>query len=70
MIPIFIYAHLLTMEFSQPVRAIVLTSYGNAIQPSSSHVGDQLQLVAKKQLRLVWRSRQDILTHLEERKVF
>ncbi|WP_033366234.1 acylase [Mastigocladopsis repens] len=58
------------VEFSQPVRAMVLTSYGNATQPGSPHVGDQLQLVAKKQLRPAWRSRQDILSHLEERKVF
>jgi acyl-homoserine-lactone acylase len=29
-----------------------------------------LQMFAKKQLRPVWRTRQDILAHLEERKEF
>lgn len=58
------------IEFSQPVRAMALTSYGNATQPGSPHVGDQLQMFAHKQLRPVWRQRSDILAHLEERKVF
>lgn len=58
------------IEFSQPVRAMALMSYGNATQPSSPHVGDQLQMFTHKQLRPVWRQRSDILAHLEERKVF
>ncbi|MBG1270236.1 acylase [Nostoc sp. WHI] len=58
------------VEFSQPVRAMALTSYGNATQPGSPHVGDQIQLFARKQLRPVWRSPQEINAHLEERKVF
>jgi acyl-homoserine-lactone acylase len=58
------------IEFSNPVRAMVLTSYGNATQPNSPHVGDQLKQFAQKQLRPVWRSRQDILTHLVERQTF
>ncbi|ARV60160.1 acylase [Nostocales cyanobacterium HT-58-2] len=58
------------IEFSQPVRAMALTSYGNATQPGSPHVGDQLQIFARKQLRPIWRQRSDILAHLEERKVF
>ncbi|MBW4631545.1 MAG: acylase [Iphinoe sp. HA4291-MV1] len=58
------------IEFSQPVKAMALISYGNATQPGSPHVGDQLQIFARKQLRPVWRQRSDILAHLEERKVF
>ncbi|MGH8002883.1 MAG: acylase [Brasilonema sp.] len=58
------------IEFSQPVKAMALTSYGNATQPGSPHVGDQLQLFTRKQLRPVWQERSDILAHLEERKVF
>ncbi|GAA6620716.1 acylase [Scytonema sp. NUACC26] len=58
------------IEFSQPVRAMALTSYGNATQPGSPHVGDQLPMFVNKQLRPVWRERQDILAHLEERKMF
>lgn len=63
-------SYVAAIEFSQPVRAMALTSYGNASQPSSSHVGEQLQMFAKKQLRPVWRQRQEILAHLQERKVF
>lgn len=58
------------IEFSQPVRAMALTSYGNASQPGSPHVSDQLQMFTRKQLRPVWQERQDILAHLEERKEF
>ncbi|MBE9209286.1 acylase [Nostoc sp. LEGE 06077] len=58
------------VEFSQPVKAKVLTSYGNATQPNSPHVGDQLQLFARQELRPVWRTRQEIIDHLEERTVF
>jgi acyl-homoserine-lactone acylase len=57
------------VEFSHMVSAIALTSYGNATQPGSRHVGD-LQLFAKKKLRPVWRTRKEIKTHLTERKVF
>ena len=58
------------IEFSQPVKAMGLIGYGNATQPGSPHTVDQLQLFANKQLRSVWRDRQEILAHLEERKVF
>ncbi|GAB1544472.1 acylase [Scytonema sp. NUACC21] len=63
-------SYVAAIEFSNPVRAMALTSYGNATQPGSPHVGDQLQLFANKQLHPVWRTRQDIQAHLEERKVF
>ncbi|NWF58329.1 MAG: acylase [Fischerella sp.] len=63
-------SYVAAVEFSKPVRAMVLTSYGNATQPNSPHVGDQLQLFARKQLRPVWRTRQEIKAHLQERKVF
>jgi acyl-homoserine-lactone acylase len=58
------------VEFSQPVRAMALTSYGNVTQPGSRHVGDQLQLFAEKKLRPVWCTRKEIKTHLTERRVF
>ena len=37
------------IEFSNPVKAIVLNSYGNATQPGSPHAGDRLQLFARKE---------------------
>ena len=57
------------IEFSQPVRAMVLTSYGNATQPNSAHSVDQLPLFAGKKLRPVWRSRQEIFAHLASRQI-
>jgi acyl-homoserine-lactone acylase len=58
------------IEFSQPVKAMALISYGNATQPGSPHIGDQLEMLTRKQLRSVWHQRSDILAHLEERKEF
>ncbi|NJM65761.1 MAG: acylase [Acaryochloris sp. RU_4_1] len=48
------------IEFSNPVKAKVLNSYGNATQPNSPHLGDQLALFAQQELRPVLRSRQEI----------
>jgi acyl-homoserine-lactone acylase len=63
-------SYIAAIEFSDPVRAMSLTSYGNSTQPNLSDVGDRLQLSAQKKLHPVWRSRQEIMTHLEERQVF
>lgn len=57
------------VEFSQPVRAKALLSYGNASQPDSPHRGDQLALFARKQLRPVWRTLQEIEANLESREI-
>ena len=57
------------IEFSQPVKAMALTSYGNSTQPNSEHNGEQLKLFAQKQLRPVWRLRQEVEAHLKERTV-
>jgi acyl-homoserine-lactone acylase len=56
------------IEFSNPVKAVALNSYGNATQPGSPHAGDQLQLFARKELRPVWRSRSEIEAHLSSRQ--
>lgn len=58
------------VEFSNPVKAMVLTTYGNSTQPNSTHRNDQLELFANKQLRSVWRKRAEIEAHLESRKLF
>ena len=57
------------ITFSDPLQAKVLTVYGNATQPHSPHVGDQLPLYAKNQLRTPWRKRKEIEAHLELREV-
>lgn len=63
-------SYVAAIEFSNPVRARVINSYGNATQPGSPHMSDQLALLARNQLRLAWRSRKDIMAHLASQKVF
>ncbi len=57
--------YIAALEFGETVRARVLNTYGNASQPGSPHVGDQLALYARQELRPAWRSRAEILAHLE-----
>lgn len=57
------------VEFSSPVRARVLTAYGNASQPGSPHRGDQLALFARQEMREAWRTRAEVERHLESRVV-
>jgi len=61
--------YIAAIEFSQPVRAQVLTTYGNASQPNSPHIEDQLPLFARNQMRPAWRDREEIMAHLEAREV-
>jgi acyl-homoserine-lactone acylase len=61
-------SYIATIEFSHPIRAKVLNTYGNATQPDSPHIGDQLALAARKELRPVWRSRTEIEAHLASRQ--
>ena len=63
-------SYIAAIEFSNPIHAKVLTVYGNATQPDSPHVGDQLSLYARGELRPVWRTRQEIEANLESRQVF
>jgi len=56
-------------EFGQEIKAKVILGYGNASQPGNKHVGDQLDLFAKKQLRDAWIKKSDIEAHLEEREI-
>ncbi len=54
------------VEFTpQGARAKSLTAYGNATQTGSPHNGDQLALLAHKEMRPVWRTRSEIDAHLE-----
>lgn len=63
-------SYVAAIEFSHPVRAMALTTYGNATQPGSLNRGEQLKLFASKKLRPVWRSRQEIEAHLASHDVF
>lgn len=63
-------SYVAAIEFSNPVRARVLMSYGNSSQSGSPHNGDQLELFSKKEMRPAWRERKEIEAHLESREVF
>ena len=55
------------IEFGTPQRAQCLLGYGNASQPGSKHIEDQLPLMQQKKLHPVWRDRAEIEANLEEK---
>jgi acyl-homoserine-lactone acylase len=55
------------IEFSTPLKAMGLMSYGNSTQPGSKHRSDQLEFLSRKELRTLWRTRGEVEKHLEER---
>jgi acyl-homoserine-lactone acylase len=57
------------IEFSDPIQAKVLLPYGNATQPGSPHIGDQLPLYLRQELRSAWHARPEIEAHLESQQV-
>ena len=58
------------VEFSRPMKAMGIVTYGESSQPGSKHNGDELHLLSDKQLRLLWRTRAEVEQHMEERKTF
>ena len=58
-------SYVAAIEFSNPIRAWAVLGYGNASQPGSPHVGDQLDLLSRNRLRPVWRTRRAIEANLE-----
>jgi acyl-homoserine-lactone acylase len=56
------------VEFGPLVKAKVSLSYGNATQPRTRHLGDQLGLMSRKQLRPALLDRKEIMDNLEERE--
>jgi acyl-homoserine-lactone acylase len=61
-------SYVAAIEFGPTVRARTLISYGNASQPGSPHVGDQLELFAQKALKPVWRTRAEVERNLSRRE--
>ena len=55
------------VEFSTPIKAKGLMSYGNASQPGSPHRSDQLQHLSDKTFRTLWTTRAQVEQHLEGR---
>jgi len=58
------------VEFSKPLKAMGILTYGESSQPGSPHIGDQLPLLSKKQLRPIWRTRAELEGHLEDTKTY
>jgi acyl-homoserine-lactone acylase len=58
------------MEFAAQQKAQCAVSYGNASQPGSPHLEDQLPLMAAKKLHAVLRERKDVEANLERRETF
>ena len=56
------------IEFGTPQRAQCALGYGNASQPGSPHIEDQLPLLRDKKLHPVWRDKADIEQNLEKRE--
>ena len=56
-------------KFDKKIKAKVLLSYGNATQPGNKHIGDQLALFAKKQLRDALVDRRDVEMNLEFKEI-
>lgn len=63
-------SYIAAVEFSQPIRAMVLVTYGNSSQPNSPHYGDQLKLYTHNQLYSAWLTRSAVESHLEAQDVF
>jgi acyl-homoserine-lactone acylase len=61
-------SYVAAVEFGETVRAQVLLTYGNASQPGSLHIGDQLVLSANGEMRTPWRTREEIEANLEARE--
>jgi acyl-homoserine-lactone acylase len=51
-------------------KALALLSYGNASRPGSRHITDQLPFFQAKQLRPVYRTRDEVQAHVARRKDF
>jgi acyl-homoserine-lactone acylase len=58
------------IEFSKPMKAMGLLTYGESDQPGAKHMGDQLPLLSKEQLRPEWLTRAGIMAHKESSMLF
>lgn len=53
------------VEFSTPLKAMGLMSYGNSTMPGTTHNNDQLGLLSKGQYRTLWTTREQVDQHVE-----
>ncbi len=57
------------VEFSTPVKAYGLMSYGNSRQPGTIHYSDQLKMLSENRYRQLWLLRGEVEAHVEKRTV-
>ena len=58
------------IEFSTPVKAYGLMSYGNSRQPGTTHYSDQLGMLSRDEFRELWLRREQVEAHVSERTAF
>jgi acyl-homoserine-lactone acylase len=58
------------VEFSTPIKAMGLMSYGASSQPGSPHHADQLKFLSTKTLRKLWYDRAEVEQHVEEKVAY
>lgn len=58
------------VEFSTPLKAVGLMSYGNSTQPGSPHRSDQLEHLSQKTFRTLWTTRAEVEKHIESRAAY
>ena len=58
------------VEFSKPIKAMGVMSYGDSSQPGSKHNNDQLSYVAARKLRTLWITRAQVQQHVEEKTAY
>lgn len=69
-IPLHGETYISMIEFSKPMKAMGILTYGESSQPGAKHMGDQLPLLSKEQLRPEWLTRADIEAHKESSMTF
>jgi len=60
----------LAVEFTSPIKAKSLVTYGDCSQPGCAHHTDQLPLFEKKEWRDVWRTKAEVEQHLDKTETF
>jgi len=63
--PIHGEGYIALIELGDTIKARVLMTYGNSTQPGSPHMGDQLKLFSRKELRQAWLTPKEIKRNLE-----
>jgi acyl-homoserine-lactone acylase len=58
------------VEFTTPLKAEGLMTYGNSTQPGTKHRSDQVALLGERKLRTLWMTRPEIQKHLEEKTTY